>query len=66
MAFGKGKLQDLEPITVGQLFKKTVKQIPKGIALKFIADGFWRSITYEKYYELVIRAAKSFIKVNWA
>ena len=64
LAFGKGKLQDLEPITVGQLFKKTVKLIPKGVALKFIADGLWRSVTYEKYYELVVRVAKSFIKVR--
>ena len=63
LAFGKGKLQDLEPITVGQLFKRTVKQIPKGVALRFIADGLWRSVTYEKYYELVIRVAKSFVKV---
>lgn len=63
LAFGKGKLQDLEPITVGTLFKRTVRKLPKGVALRFIADGLWRSVTYEKYYELVVRVAKSFIKV---
>lgn len=66
LALGKGRLQDLEPITVGQLFKNTVKRIPDSTAMRFKDDPGqeWQTISYSKYYDLVIQAAKSFIKVS--
>lgn len=63
LAFGTEHLQDLEPLTVGQLFKQTVKQIPDGVALKFKEGDQWQSINYTEYYNMVIKAAKSFTKV---
>ncbi len=65
LAFGKERLQDLEPLTVGQLFKQTVKLIPDGVALKFKVSGVWLEISYTEYYNMVITAAKSFIKVQY-
>lgn len=63
LAFGTQRLQDLEPLTVGQLFKKAVKQIPDGVAFKFKTNDHWTDVTYTEYYNMVIKAAKSFIKV---
>ena len=67
LAIGKGRLQDLEPITVGHVFKKTVKEIPDVAAMMFqdSPDGEWQSISYAKYYELVVQASKSFIHVSF-
>jgi len=53
-----------EPITVGQLFKKTVEKFPKHSALEYKEDGKWKTFTYTKYYDLCVRAAKSFLKVR--
>lgn len=64
LAFGKGKLQDLEPLTVGQLFKQTVNYLPTRPALKYKLKGEWNTINYTEYYNMVIKAAKSFVKVN--
>ena len=50
--------------TVGQLFKKTVKKFPMHPALKYKEDGTWKTITYTGYYDLCIKAAKSFLKVR--
>ena len=63
LAFGTERLQDLKPLTVGQLFKQTVKQIPDGVALMYKEDNQWKSISYTEYYNMVIKAAKSFTKV---
>lgn len=65
LAFGSARLQDLEPLTVGHLFKKTVKQVPDGVALKFKVGDHWSEVSYTEYYNMVIKAAKSFIKVIW-
>lgn len=64
LAIGTGKLQDLEPITVGQLFRQTVRLIPDNVAMKYKQNDEWRTIYYRQYYEMVIKAAKSFIKVR--
>lgn len=64
LALGRGKLQDLEPITVGQLFKHTVGLNPAGVALRYKEDGEWKDINYLNYYDLVVTAAKAFIKVR--
>lgn len=64
LAFGTERLQDLKPLTVGQLFKQTVKQIPDGVALMYKEDNQWKSISYTEYYNMVIKAAKSFTKIG--
>ena len=64
LAMGKGKLQDLEPLTVGQLFKQTVGYLPTRPALKYKVKGEWNTINYTEYYNMVIKAAKSFVKVR--
>lgn len=64
LAFGPAKLQDLDPITVGKLFKIAVTKNADGVALKFKMGGLWNEITYREYYSMVVKAAKSFIKVR--
>lgn len=56
--------EEEEPITIGQLFQNAVKKFPKHPALKYKIGKKWKSITFTGYYELCIRAAKSFLKVR--
>ena len=51
-------------MTVGQLFKDAVARFPMHPALKYKENGIWRTITYTEYYDLCIKAAKSFLKVR--
>ena len=53
-----------EPTTVGKVFKSTVSRIPDHTALRYKEDGVWNDITYKEYYDLVIKAAKGFLKVR--
>ena len=53
-----------EPTTVGKVFKETVSKIPDKAALRYKEDDVWKTITYKEYYDLVIKAGKSFLKVN--
>ncbi len=66
LALGKGRLQDLPPKTVVEVFKSTVDRIPDTDALKYQqkSGDEWQSISYSQYYDMVIQAAKSFIKVS--
>ena len=64
VAIGESGINAVEPITVGQLFKKSVKRFSMHPALKYKEDGTWKSITYTGYYNLCIKAAKSFLKVR--
>ena len=50
--------------TVGQIFKETVEKFPMHPALKHKEDETWKTITYTGYYNLCIKAAKSFLKVR--
>ena len=50
--------------TVGQIFKETVEKFPMHPALKHKEDETWKTITYTEYYNLCIKAAKSFLKVR--
>lgn len=64
LAMGESGLESEEPITVGKLFQDTVKRIPAQPALKYKEDGTWKTITFSEYYDLCIKAAKSFLKVS--
>ena len=64
LAIGESGIEAEEPITVGQLFKNTLEKFPTHPALNYKEDGAWKTITYTGYYELCIKAAKSFLKVR--
>ncbi len=58
-------LTGVEPTTFGQIFKNTVAKIPDHAALKYKDSQEWKVITYSEYYGMVIKAAKSFLKVSF-
>ena len=64
LAIGEKGIEAEEPMTVGQLFKDAVDRFPKNPALKYKEDGKWKDISYKEYYDLCIKAAKSFLKVR--
>ena len=64
LAIGESGIEAEEPKTVGQLFKNAVDRFPDHPALKYKEDGEWKAITYTKYYNLCITAARSFLKVR--
>ena len=53
----------VKPISVPTLFQETVKKLPDGLALAHKRKGEWVNWTYKQYYDDVVKAAKSFIKV---
>ena len=64
LAIGESGIEAEEPMTVGQLFKNAVEKVPTHDALKYKENGKWKAITYAEYYDLCIKAAKSFLKVS--
>ena len=64
LAIGESGIEAEEPMTVGQLFKDVVERFPMHPALKYKEDGTWEIITYTHYYNLCMKAAKSFLKVR--
>ena len=64
LAIGESGIEAEKPVTVGQLFKDVVARFPMHPALKYKEDGIWKTITYTEYYDLCIKAAKSFLKVR--
>ena len=64
LAIGESGIEAEAPITVGQLFRNAVMRFPKHPALKYKEGGIWKTITYTEYYNLCIKAAKSFLKVR--
>ena len=51
-------------ISIPTLFYETVRKCPNALALAHKRNGEWVKWNYQQYYDDVIRAAKSFIKVN--
>ena len=64
LAIGETGIEAEKPVAVGQLFKDAVARFPMHPALKYKDDGTWKTITYTGYYDLCIKAAKSFLKVR--
>ena len=64
LAVGETGIEAEKPVTVGQLFKDAVARFPMHPALKYKEDRIWKIITYTGYYDLCIKAAKSFLKVR--
>lgn len=63
IAIGQSGITAEEPITVGELMKRTVTKIPNKVALRYKTGDTWNHVTYQQYYDLCIAAAKSFVKV---
>ena len=65
IAMGEAGISAEEPITIGQMFKMTVSQIPDQPALKYkTGETTWGEYTFQEYFDLTISAAKSFLKVH--
>ena len=64
LAMGVSGIESVEAITVGQLFKNTVKRHGEHPALKYKQNGDWEAISYSEYHSYCIKAAKSFLKVR--
>lgn len=54
-----------QPITVHQMFTRSVKKYGNLPALATKKGNKWEKITFSEYYSLCRMAAKSFLKVIW-
>ena len=64
VAVGEVGLAAAKPITIGRMFQEAVEKFPENPALAFKDGDTWTTIIYTDYYNLCIRAAKSFLKVS--
>ena len=60
----KTGIASVKPVTVSQMFEKTVEQYPDHPALSYKEEGEWKTVTYKQYYNTCIATAKSFLKVS--
>lgn len=64
LLIGESGITAEEPISVGAFFKEAVKNYPDTTALAYKGeDREWVKLTYTQYYDMCVRAAKSFLKV---
>jgi long-chain-fatty-acid--CoA ligase ACSBG len=64
IAMGESGLSADAPMTIAEMFKMTVTQVPDRIALKYKSEDTWQEVTYQQYYDLTVAAAKSFLKLG--
>ena len=64
IAMGTEGIESEEPVTIGHVFRQTVKKYPDRDALGYKEGEEWKYIKYPEYYQLCVSAAKSFIKVR--
>lgn len=64
LRIGATKYDSDEPITVHEVFKRTVEKSGIAFALAVKRDGEWEKWTYKRYMQECRTAAKGFIKVN--
>lgn len=65
LLIGESGITAEEPISVGAFFKEAVRNYPDTTALAYKGeDGEWVKLTYTQYYDMCVRAAKSFLKVS--
>ena len=60
-------MEKYPPLSVYTMFKRTVEKMPHHNALAFKATNSqsqWAYFTYEEYWKICNKAAKSFIKVH--
>ena len=63
IVIGESGIAAEKPITIPDLLKMTVSRVPDRVALCYKNDENWTDVTYKQYYDLVLAAAKSFLKV---
>ena len=61
---GEVGLAAAKPITIGHMFQEAVEKFPENPALSFKDGDTWTTIIYTDYYNLCIRAAKSFLTLG--
>lgn len=59
----KGPLSEI-PVSVITVFRDVAKNYPDCLALATEVSGGWEKLTFSEYYSLVIKAAKSLIKLG--
>ena len=64
IAMGTEGIESVEPVTIGHVFRQTVKKYPDRDALGYKEGEEWKYIKFPEYYQLCVSAAKSFIKVR--
>lgn len=62
--FSESGSASMTPMTVTQLFSEAVKKYPNHPALKVERNGCWQSLTYQQYYDEVMRCARAFIALG--
>lgn len=63
LAIEKDGIASIKPVTVGEMFKETLRDFSGREALFFKEEGQWNPVLYSQYYESCLGAAKSFKKV---
>ncbi|KAK3098973.1 hypothetical protein FSP39_024869 [Pinctada imbricata] len=53
-----------KPLTIPSVFFSTVQRVPDNPAVAVKRGGVWKTWTYREYWDIVIKTAKSFIKLG--
>ena len=64
IAMGEEGIASDDPLTIPEVFKISVERYGERNALGYKEGDEWKFINYKEYYQLVVSAAKSFIKVS--
>ena len=64
IAMGEEGIANDDPLTIPEVFKMSVERYGERNALGYKEGDQWKFINYREYYQFVVSAAKSFIKVN--
>ncbi len=64
IAMGEEEIQKVAPITIPEALKDSAQKYGSRNALGYKEEDEWKCITYTEYYQFVISAAKSFVKVS--
>lgn len=62
---GSSGLAAEDPITIGQMLRKTRDAYPDTPALASKEGEEWKKINYKEYYTLSLKAAKSLLKASF-
>ena len=63
ICMGDDPITKEEPITIGQLFRNVKAKFGNSPALAYKEEGAYKFVSYNEYYDLCVRTAKSFLKV---
>ena len=63
ICMGDDPITKEDPITIGQLFRNVKAKFGNSPALAYKEEGAYKFVSYNEYYNLCVRTAKSFLKV---